>query len=59
MENLVGIMNRLVESKISFKTAYYSVFGDNVEETICVAMLETGRCSEILKKRINTFLGGE
>ena len=51
-ETIVSIMNRLVENGVSFKKAYYGIFGDNVEAFICVRLYNTGNANEKLQSML-------
>jgi hypothetical protein len=51
MENLIKILNRLVESKVSLEKAYYAVFGDYMEVGILMVIINSDASSRALKDK--------
>ena len=49
---LVRILNRLLDNGVSFKKAYYGVFGDNPEAFICNKLYNTGAFNRKLGKAL-------
>ena len=51
-ETIVSILNRLLDNGVSFKKAYYGVFGDYPEAFICNRLYNTGAFNKKLGKAL-------
>ena len=52
LTDAISILNRLLDSGISFKKAYYGVFGDVPDSNMCELILSYHNCGDKLTRSL-------